>query len=1385
MPKTHQEFGRFFRSRRTALGLSLSEFCRQNGFDKGNISRLERGIKNPPESRHLLRTYAEALQLEEGSDDWQQFMGHAAIARGKLPSVVSEERAAAVEQMFRRLGRRLHDPWVKARYLEDWSSTRQAQGTLPTLVRQLVYASTKQPTRIEIPSGEGVQRHGWDGIVEAANQSLFVPVGVSAWEISAQQSPATKAEQDYRARKKGPLGLPPSDVTFIFVTSRKWDGKQKWRDEKRKLGRWKSVEVYDSSDLKAWLELAPGVDAWMAEQLGRRPPGVISISDYWDCLSRLTYPPFQPNVFLASREKNVEELKSFLLGMPGVKAVECRSPVEALDFTAAYLTLTKIEDHEFAMDEDDRIRVQSRTIVVRERAQWDGLSEASGALNLLPIPSLARALTSEDLSRAVRHGHRVLIAATHFANHKLKPMSLQRPSRYEMKTALRKSAFDAETAESAARAAGGSLSVLKRHLSRVPDEQFPKWCSDPRIADFLPMLLIGAWDEATEFDREMLSRLSGKTPYGELQSMAKIEDPPLTRVESRWRLVSPEDAWSLVGAYVTGDLLQSFETIAIEVLCQDDELLRLSADERFKSSIRASINGTAKPSASIFLRRGICETVAILGAGFGPAANLPVAETRARTIVRSTLEDASWLRWATLGGLLPLLAEAAPEQFIEAIDADLMKTRPELAKLFAGDQIDRVPSRCHHAGLLWALEALAWSPEWLLPVCRILAKLVELDNREVGGNRPIASLQEILLTWYPQTTAGVEKRIAVLRSLAKRTPDVTWKVLFAMLPGNHSTADLTYRPIWRDWVSGWQEGTTDADYRMQTDAAAELIVELVGNDVARWSDVFDDLQKMPENYRDQLIDRLQDLSVDELDSEGRRTLTEQVRKTISRHRDFADARWSLPADAVDALEQALSRWQPDGLLDRHAWLFASTVKLEGFLRNPVAMMEAASQQRADALREIVEQDGFDGVLNLADIVESAGMVGGTLAQIQCVADDQILPDLLRSSNDNHRLLAQAYASGRLHSAGWAWARTLGLETWSVHDTATFLSQAPFTRDAWNFAETLGDGVVRVYWRIVELHGSLDHDLDQQDTEFACQRLMETDRPESALSVLAGVAHGRLTVSPSIVMETLEAFLRWKAANKIAPHNETFRTIQGIFRWLQEVIDLKVVEPTTLRLAHLEWQYLRLLDGIGASPATLNRYLSEDPEAFAKLIALVYPSTDEQESDTKSTKEQLKLFDHGHRVLMNWNRIPGTQSDGSIDAERLAQWMETARSLCLDSGHLEFADSQIGRMLASWPKPGDEVTMWPCEAICDAIEEADSDDLDRGFQDGAQHPRGLRSALDGGDLERREAAKYRRWAELCDADWPRTAVLLRRIAKSCDVDAERADARAAELAQDRH
>ncbi len=96
-------FGAFFAELRRRAGVSLREFCRTNGFDPGNTSKLERGVLSPPQSSEILQKYAEALGLSKGTDDWIRFFDFAAIGTGMIPSdiVADEHLMKAIPLLFR------------------------------------------------------------------------------------------------------------------------------------------------------------------------------------------------------------------------------------------------------------------------------------------------------------------------------------------------------------------------------------------------------------------------------------------------------------------------------------------------------------------------------------------------------------------------------------------------------------------------------------------------------------------------------------------------------------------------------------------------------------------------------------------------------------------------------------------------------------------------------------------------------------------------------------------------------------------------------------------------------------------------------------------------------------------------------------------------------------------------------------------------------------------------------------------------------------------------------------------------------------------------------------------------------------------------------------
>ena len=85
-------FGKFFKERRIKLKKTLRQFCFKNKLDPGNISKMERGLLPPPQSREKLEEYAKLLKIEKGSDEWYTFFDLAAAETGRIPDDLMEEK---------------------------------------------------------------------------------------------------------------------------------------------------------------------------------------------------------------------------------------------------------------------------------------------------------------------------------------------------------------------------------------------------------------------------------------------------------------------------------------------------------------------------------------------------------------------------------------------------------------------------------------------------------------------------------------------------------------------------------------------------------------------------------------------------------------------------------------------------------------------------------------------------------------------------------------------------------------------------------------------------------------------------------------------------------------------------------------------------------------------------------------------------------------------------------------------------------------------------------------------------------------------------------------------------------------------------------------------
>lgn len=104
--RRYMKFHELFKKKRMAIG-TVREFAKMSGLDVAYVSRLENGVVLPPKDGDKLTRLADALGIAEASDEWQEFMDLAAIAKNELPEdLKDDERIASVLPAFYRTLRR-------------------------------------------------------------------------------------------------------------------------------------------------------------------------------------------------------------------------------------------------------------------------------------------------------------------------------------------------------------------------------------------------------------------------------------------------------------------------------------------------------------------------------------------------------------------------------------------------------------------------------------------------------------------------------------------------------------------------------------------------------------------------------------------------------------------------------------------------------------------------------------------------------------------------------------------------------------------------------------------------------------------------------------------------------------------------------------------------------------------------------------------------------------------------------------------------------------------------------------------------------------------------------------------------------------------------------
>jgi hypothetical protein len=369
--------------------------------------------------------------------------------------------------------------------------------------------------------------------------------------------------------------------------------------------------------------------------------------------------------------------------------------------------------------------------------------------------------------------------------------------------------------------------------------------------------------------------------------------------------------------------------------------------------------------------------------------------------------------------------------------------------------------------------------------------------------------------------------------------------------------------------------------------------------------------------------------------------------------------------------------------------------------------------------------------------------------------------------------------GRHRRDGWPWVNQVfvsdDLRIWSARRKATFAFALPFEPVTWDWVEAWGEEVAAEYWRKKTVWFS-----DVPDAPRAIRTLLDRGRPFAALHIARSCASGgthRGDVGPELLLAILRAITA-VACGQVET-SEGLKLDSGLAYEVSQL--LSTVEKAGVtdeqEIARIEWIWLPALDHVPRGPVTLQRALAREPGLFAQMIELIYrPSDATSENPPIPEPDELTRgrATHASKLLEEWRGVPGLRENGSVDGDALRSWVQLAREALERSGHVEIGNKAIGTMLARVPPGADGV--WPHESVRELLEELRSDDIERGLFFGVINNRGMscRSPTDGGEQEMALVQKYENWATALMASTPRTARVLRQLAKNYRADARRED-----------
>ena len=139
------------------------------------------------------------------------------------------------------------------------------------------------------------------------------------------------------------------------------------------------------------------------------------------------------------------------------------------------------------------------------------------------------------------------------------------------------------------------------------------------------------------------------------------------------------------------------------------------------------------------------------------------------------------------------------------------------------------------------------------------------------------------------------------------------------------------------------------------------------------------MSRFPEQYVNRFLTTPCPFVPEQLRDEERLSISTKLRGLIYKHRIHAKAPWAWPKELVDKLEEAFNLISPQDIVSQHLYLFEDIHPRFIHPGENYTEIEYIKTQRIQALHEIYQQQGIEGIQQLVESCRFPRIVGSIAA----------------------------------------------------------------------------------------------------------------------------------------------------------------------------------------------------------------------------------------------------------------------------------------------------------------------------------------------------------------------------------------------------------------------